>query len=114
MNGGEKNMPGGDRTGPLGRGPMTGRAIGYCAGFSHPGYSNFGNARGIGRGLGRGFGRGFLGRRMFWRGYNPIYQEDFPPLSKDDQKSYLENLVKDLEEELKDIRERIKQLSEKK
>jgi hypothetical protein len=24
-------MPGGDRTGPFGQGPMTGRAMGYCA-----------------------------------------------------------------------------------
>jgi hypothetical protein len=24
-------MPGGDRTGPLGQGPMTGRSMGYCA-----------------------------------------------------------------------------------
>lgn len=27
-------MPGGDRTGPMGMGPMTGRGAGYCAGFS--------------------------------------------------------------------------------
>ncbi|MCK4238634.1 MAG: DUF5320 domain-containing protein, partial [Candidatus Lokiarchaeota archaeon] len=27
-------MPGGDRTGPGGLGPMTGRALGYCAGYS--------------------------------------------------------------------------------
>ncbi len=33
-------MPGGDRTGPWGRGPMTGRATGYCAGYSVPGYMN--------------------------------------------------------------------------
>ena len=26
-------MPGGDRTGPLGQGPMTGRGAGYCGGF---------------------------------------------------------------------------------
>jgi hypothetical protein len=33
-------MPGGDGTGPMGRGPMTGRAAGYCAGYSVPGYMN--------------------------------------------------------------------------
>jgi hypothetical protein len=27
-------MPGRDGTGPLGKGPMTGRGMGYCAGFS--------------------------------------------------------------------------------
>ena len=34
------NMPFGDRTGPAGLGPMTGRAAGYCAGFPMPGYMN--------------------------------------------------------------------------
>ena len=33
-------MPGGDGTGPLGLGPMTGRAAGYCAGYPVPGYMN--------------------------------------------------------------------------
>ena len=33
-------MPGGDRTGPAGMGPMTGRAAGYCAGYPVPGYMN--------------------------------------------------------------------------
>ena len=33
-------MPAGDSTGPLGWGPMTGRAAGYCAGFLVPGYMN--------------------------------------------------------------------------
>jgi hypothetical protein len=57
-------MPFGDGTGPAGMGPMTGRAAGYCAGFSMPGYMNpiggrgfWGRGRGGGRG--RGFGRGF-------------------------------------------------------
>jgi hypothetical protein len=33
-------MPRGDRTGPAGMGPMTGRAAGYCAGYNVPGYMN--------------------------------------------------------------------------
>ncbi|MBN1664285.1 MAG: DUF5320 domain-containing protein [Deltaproteobacteria bacterium] len=33
-------MPGGDRTGPAGMGPMTGRAAGFCAGYPTPGYTN--------------------------------------------------------------------------
>ena len=68
-------MPWGDRTGPWGLGPMTGRAAGYCAGYPVPGYMNpipgfgwgFGFGRwwwGRGRGWGRGFGRGF--RRWLW------------------------------------------------
>ena len=34
------NMPRGDGTGPAGLGPMTGRAAGFCAGYSVPGYMN--------------------------------------------------------------------------
>lgn len=54
-------MPRGDRTGPMGAGPMTGRAAGFCAGNTAPGYANFGGGRGRGMGFGRGggFGRGF-------------------------------------------------------
>ena len=33
-------MPRGDRTGPAGMGPMTGRAAGYCAGYNMPGFMN--------------------------------------------------------------------------
>ncbi|MHB1417217.1 MAG: DUF5320 domain-containing protein [Chloroflexota bacterium] len=47
-------MPRGDRTGPQGLGPMTGRSAGFCAGFGVPGYAN----PGVGRG-GRGGGRGW-------------------------------------------------------
>jgi len=55
-------MPGGDRTGPMGRGPMTGRAAGLCAGYPNPGYTTPGYGQGFGRGQGRGVGRGFWGR----------------------------------------------------
>ena len=56
-------MPRGDGTGPGGLGPMTGRALGYCAGFNTPGYS-----KGPGMGAGRGWGRGFgYGRGLGWR-----------------------------------------------
>ena len=43
-------MPGGDRTGPMGMGPMTGRGAGYCAGSAAAGFAN--------RVYGGGFGRG--------------------------------------------------------
>lgn len=52
-------MPGGDGTGPMGLGPMTGRAAGYCAGFGAPGSMNFVPGGGYwGWGRGRGGGRG--------------------------------------------------------
>lgn len=55
-------MPGGDRTGPLGQGPRTGRAAGYCAGYAQPGSMTGG------LGGGRGFGGG-RGRRGGWRNW---------------------------------------------
>jgi len=51
-------MPGGDGTGPMGMGSMTGRAAGYCAGYPVPGFMNPtpGGGFGWGRGRGRGWG----------------------------------------------------------
>lgn len=60
-------MPRGDRTGPIGMGPTSGRAAGRCGDFDVPGFANPGLGRGRGRGFGRGAGgrgRGFGGR---WR-----------------------------------------------
>lgn len=56
-------MPRGDRTGPAGMGPMTGRGAGYCAGYSVPGFANPAFSRGLGFGFGRGLGLGFRGGR---------------------------------------------------
>ena len=55
-------MPLGDRTGPLGLGPMTGRGAGYCAGYPVPGYLNPIPGRGW-----FGWGRGWFGRGRGWR-----------------------------------------------
>jgi len=65
-------MPGGDRTGPFGAGPMTGRGAGYCGGFDRPGWANpVGGRMGFGRGFGRGAGGGWgWGRgRGGWGGW---------------------------------------------
>ena len=56
-------MPRGDRTGPQGAGPMTGRAAGYCAGYPVPGYANPIPTGGGGRGRAGG-GRGW--RHRYW------------------------------------------------
>jgi hypothetical protein len=55
-------MPGGDRTGPMGAGPMTGRAAGHCAGYDMPGYTG----PGFGLGWGGGWGRGRRWRHWFY------------------------------------------------
>ena len=119
-------MPGGDRTGPWGLGPMTGRGLGYCAGYSSPGFTKgIPRGRGFGRGGGRGFGRGFWGRgRGFWgRGYfqEPYYGPTpyYPPYqqgvstepAREEEKAYLEDMVKALEEEIKSIKDRLRELS---
>lgn len=61
-------MPGKDRTGPEGEGPMTGRGLGRCSG-SEKTVDEDTNVpeRGLGRGLGRGLFRGGRGRGP--RGY---------------------------------------------
>jgi hypothetical protein len=66
-------MPRGDRTGPMGYGPLTGRRMGFCAGYDAPGFANLRGGGGLGRAWGRGggFGRGmaFRGGRQGWGGY---------------------------------------------
>jgi hypothetical protein len=59
-------MPAGDRTGPWGMGPMTGRGAGYCAGYGAPGYASWLPGRVFGLGWGGG-GRGAWGRGRGWR-----------------------------------------------
>jgi len=57
-------MPFGDRTGPLGQGPRTGRGAGYCSGFAVPGSMNQGGGSGS---FGRGRGGGGRGRRNWFQ-----------------------------------------------
>ena len=68
-------MPRGDRTGPQGAGPMTGRGAGICAGYDVPGYANSSFGRGFGRGRRGGYGNGMGGGRG-WR--NQYYATGMP------------------------------------
>ena len=54
-------MPGYNRTGPMGDGPMTGRGMGFCSGTDPVYEGQYPGAGGLGRGLRRqrGFKRGF-------------------------------------------------------
>lgn len=56
-------MPRGDRTGPMGMGPMTGRRAGFCGGSGVPGFASRGPGLGQGR---RGRGGGYGRRNMFY------------------------------------------------
>ena len=120
-------MPRGDGTGPLGMGPMTGRAAGYCAEYAVPGYANALPGRGMGMGFGRGrgfAGRGFGGggrgrRNRFYAtgmpgwmrfgafgGYGMPYQAPDPEM----EKQALRNQAEALQEDLELIRKRLSDL----
>lgn len=121
---GEKiNMPGGDRTGPRGFGSMTGRGLGYCAGYESPGYakgSGMGRAWGRGRGVGygRGWGRGY--RIPVYRpsiAYAPVHppyaSRIVPPINPENQLSTLKQEKEYLESEMKGIQNVIDEISKR-
>ncbi|MBN1152456.1 MAG: DUF5320 domain-containing protein [Dehalococcoidia bacterium] len=109
-------MPGGDRTGPMGMGPMTGRGAGYCSGSGAPGYANagFGWGRGFGRGLGRGYGwRAFQGPGPYYGmppRTAPAGQWGAWQISRDEELSYLKGQADMLKQELDAIGDRIGQI----
>lgn len=98
-------MPGGDRTGPMGMGPMTGRRAGFCLGLERPGYTGF---WGFGGGFGGGRGRGF--RRMFYATGLPgwvRYDDPAYPGAAEagyDQKAILNDQAEYLENQLQEIK----------
>lgn len=90
-------MPGGDRRGPMGQGPMTGQAMGHCGRRvevnMNMGPKRFGgmgqNSQNIGFGGGRrmgnfqyGKGGGFWRRRKCLSGFGPL-----PPENETGEKS---------------------------
>lgn len=100
-------MPRGDRTGPAGMGPMTGRAAGFCAGNAATGFANSGFGRGGGMGRGRGgFGRGF-GNGAGPMGNPGWGRMDAAPMSSVDEKTLLGNQAKALQAQLDDIQKRL-------
>jgi len=77
-------MPGQDKTGPNGQGPMTGRGLGLCG-------------SGMQRGFGRCFGRGFGFRRQI-------------TLTKDEEKKILKAELEELELDKQEIEKRLKEI----
>ena len=129
-------MPRGDRTGPGGMGPMTGRGAGYCAGYSVPGYANPVGGRGLGRG-GGGWGyrnwfraTGMPGWQRWsmglpsaygpaWGAPPPVYQTGEPwgaypvsPYTADQEKDMLKKQVDALEAQIREARQRMEELEE--
>ena len=109
----EEIMPLGDRAGPAGLGPMTGRGAGYCAGYSVPGYMN--RVLGRGGGFGRSWDRGSGWRRAGYAyGANCGYAAPYPAyperISPEQETGMLTEQAKALENELKLIRKRVGEL----
>ena len=106
-------MPQGDQTGPEGRGPRTGRGLGFCNGYPVPGFMNPSFGRGFGRGIRRdfywiyrrGMGRGFGWRRRAFAPITPV--EQVIPIqqepTKEQEKQLLQQELKEIEAETKDI-----------
>ena len=111
-------MPGGDRTGPVGMEPLTGRAAGFCAGYSMPGHTNPVGGRGF-LGRGRGFGNqgGGRGRRNWFHatglpgwartGYGPPFAA---PLTVEKELDSLKGQAEYFSDALEDIRRRIEDI----
>ncbi|MFP4424227.1 MAG: DUF5320 domain-containing protein [Candidatus Woesearchaeota archaeon] len=79
-------MPGRDRTGPSGSGPMTGRGLGPCGG-----------RRAIrGRGLGRGFGRGLGRGRISDKDESQMIDEELQEIER--EREYLKKRKENLNE----------------
>lgn len=103
-------MPGGDGTGPLGRGPLTGRGAGFCSGFSAPGAMN--PVAGYGMGFGRG--RGFKNVRRF-AGLSAWAGTGFPAsgrayAAQGDDKEILSRQAEFLENQLQWVKSRLEKV----
>ncbi len=111
-------MPKGDRTGPSGQGPGTGRAFGYCYGFDSPGFvkgvgGGMGRGFGYGRGMGRGRGMGFGWGRSYGVASPGVFQggnQFIQPMSKDDEIKLLKSEADALKRSQKNIDKRLGEL----
>ncbi len=112
-------MPGGDRTGPRRLGSMTGRGLGYCAGYDTQEFAR-GPGMGLGRDWGRARGMGY-GRGRGW-GYNaPTYTPTYIPyssgiaqkISPENQLAILKQEKEYLELEMKGMKSAIDNISKR-
>lgn len=115
-------MPGGDRTGPWGQGPMTGRGAGYCGGGAWPGYASGWPGRRFARGAwggGPGFGAGRGWRNRAWAtgqlGWLPTGAGFAPapwaPLDAGRELQGLRQLAGDLKAQLAAVEKRLQELA---
>jgi hypothetical protein len=85
---------------------MTGRQLGYGAGYDSPGFT-----KGPGGGLGRGF-RG-RGRGFFWSRQNVAPEDMYGLQSRTDELGTIKSEVRDLKNTLSSILERLDNLNAK-
>lgn len=98
-------MPGGDKTGPLGQGPLTGRRMGFCAGNENPGFSfNAGYRRRINQGYGAGMGRRRFRERDFEEKAFSEYKYERENSAKDND---LRNEIEKLKNQLTNLEKKI-------
>jgi hypothetical protein len=105
-------MPRGDRTGPLGEGPTTGRGMGNCTDNDHPANMNtfwnrgggYGRRFHGGQGYGRGGGFGFRG------GYGSYTPGNISDVS---EKTLIENDIRILKDQLSALEDRLTNIGEK-
>ncbi len=107
-------MPSGDRTGPLGQGPLTGRGFGFCTGYRN---NNIRVSRGSRR---RFFATGIPGWKWFgYQGQFNTYGKGAPfqgageQYSAEEEKEILKAETEVLKNQLDRINERLNQLEEK-
>jgi hypothetical protein len=102
-------MARGDRTGPLGEGPRTGRGMGYCTGNEHPGYLNRNPNWGMGLGRGLRGGGGYRAGFGPGRGYGQYYPGNMADVS---EKTLIENEIRILKDQLSALEDRLSKIKE--
>lgn len=117
-------MPRGDRTGPAGLGPMSGRALGPCAGYDVSGFRGCGHGRGGGNGGGLGrrnrfYTTGLPGWQRpealypSWGRPRPNVAPAAPTIAREQELEVLKCQAEYLEQTLEDIRKRVEELQAK-
>lgn len=99
-------MPRGDRTGPNGMGPMTGRGAGYCTGYDRPGFANPVNRQlGYGMQYRRGYGR--------FADYPQPYSQPIPHEPVEEEK-LIESNIQALGRQLENLQKRLDEIRKEK
>lgn len=102
-------MPGGNKTGPMGRGAMTGRGAGFCSGSPTPGYAN--QRWGLGRSGSRWFG---ARSRGWWNCFGqPSWWASTPTSeSRENEIARLKEQAASLQQSAEEVRRRLVELEQ--